>query len=532
MKRVVFYARVSTESNVQLHSLEEQRKFFLKFINENHDYSFVGEYVDEGITGTSMKNRNAFNKMMRDALNHKFDLILVKDISRFSRNTLDTIEQVRLLKANGIDVIFLNDRIDTSQSDGELNLSLLATMAQDESRKNSNRVKWSMTNEMKNGRMYLEHIYGYDIIDGQLIINEEEAKVVKMIYDLYLQGLGLTAISLKLKDLNIKTCRNKDNWALSVISFILSNEKYTGDLATHKRSVDDYLTHLAVNIPKEEQYYFPNHHEAIIDKETFERVQIERKRRSTKKQSPTYNFLTGKLQCGYCGGYLRKNNYHKIYYTCEKHDVFQSCSNNNSLHVTILKKMLWVVLNDVFFDKQNVESKVIDVIKKSSSYNKLHEEKTYYEKRERTLTNKKNDILENLLEDKITLNGYQTSLINIERDLKELTAKLNELEENNKEENVKKTIGRISAIVKDKLEDESLLEDLVVKIVDKIVFRNRNDFDLYVNTNQYKSKTFDKNVYKYITTLDYDFSYLEQKYSLKKYKNLKDTKIRLYVLEG
>lgn len=529
MKKVVFYARVSTDSNVQLHSLEEQRKFFLKFINENKEYDFAGEYVDEGISGTSMNKRDAFNRMIFDGMRNKFDLILVKDISRFSRNTLDTIEQTRMLKAHGIDVIFINDHIDTSKSDGELNLTLLATMAQEESRKISNRVKWAMTNEMKNGRMYLEHIYGYDIIDGQLIINEEEAKFVKMIYDLYLQGLGLTAISLKLKNLNIKTARNKDNWALSVISFILSNEKYTGDLATHKRSVDDYLTHLAVNIPKEEQYYFPDHHEAIIDKETFERVQIERKRRSKKKQPATYNFLTGKLQCGYCGGYLRKNNYHKIYYTCEKHDVFQSCSNNNSLHVTILEKMLWVVLNDVFFDKQKVQSIGIDVIKKSSSYNKLHEEKTYYEKKERTLTNKKNEILENLLEDKITLDVYQSSLINIERDLKEIVFKLNELDKNNKEENV---IGRISAIVKDKLEDESLLEDLVVKVVDKIFFRNRNDFDLYVNTNQYKSKTFDKNVYKYITTLNYDFSYLEQKYSLKKYKNLKDTKIRFYVLEG
>ena len=144
MKKVVFYARVSTDSNVQLHSLEEQRKFFLKFINENKEYDFAGEYVDEGISGTSMNKRDAFNRMIFDGMRNKFDLILVKDISRFSRNTLDTIEQTRMLKAHGIDVIFINDHIDTSKSDGELNLTLLATMAQEESRKTSNRVNWTM----------------------------------------------------------------------------------------------------------------------------------------------------------------------------------------------------------------------------------------------------------------------------------------------------------------------------------------------------------------------------------------------------
>ena len=188
MKRTVFYARVSTDSHVQLHSLSQQREYFMNFIKKNPDYIYYGEYVDEGITGTSMKKRTSFNRMINDALLHKFDLILVKDISRFSRNTLDTIEQTRRLKREGIDVIFINDHIDTSQADSEINLTLIATMAQEESRKISNRVNWSMRNEMKNGVMFIESIYGYDVVDRKLVVNESQAEVVKMIYQLYLDG--------------------------------------------------------------------------------------------------------------------------------------------------------------------------------------------------------------------------------------------------------------------------------------------------------------------------------------------------------
>ncbi len=180
--------------------------------------------------------------MINDALLHKFDLILVKDISRFSRNTLDTIEQTRRLKREGVDVIFINDHIDTSQADSEINLTLIATMAQEESRKISNRVNWSMRNEMKNGVMFIESIYGYDVVDRKLVVNESQAEVVKMIYQLYLDGYGYYRIVMKLKELGIKSPKGKEKWNYDTIRKILLNEKYKGTLVSGKTHVQDFIS--------------------------------------------------------------------------------------------------------------------------------------------------------------------------------------------------------------------------------------------------------------------------------------------------
>ncbi len=531
MKRTVFYARVSTIHDNQLHSLNEQRKYFKNYIHQRDDLEYSGEYYDEGVSGTSLDKRTGFNKMMKDVHNHKFDLILVKDISRFSRNTLDTIEQVRLLKSHGIDVVFVNDHIDTSSSDGELSLTILATMAQEESRKISNRVKWTMTNEMKKGKMYIEHIYGYDVVDGELVVNEKEAQVVRDIFKWYLDGLGLNLISKKLKEMNIKTSRNKDTWALNVISYILANEKYIGDLATHKVSVDDYLTHKASKVDKDEQYYFYNHHEPIIDRETFNKAQKEKKRRRKKQKDKKYNFLSGKLECGFCYGYMRKESGQRknLYYTCYNHSVFKHCSNNHTLNADVLKNMLRTVLGDFFYDKDTVQSKVIKAIKKSSTYSSFHKEQVYYEKRLKTISNSKNEILQKLLENKINVEDYQKKIHDYEKETEQINIRLEILSKQNQKDNYLKSINGITNIVKKKLEDDLFLESIISQFIDKIVFRNRNDFDLYINTSQYKTKEFDKNLYRYIVNLNYDFSYLESKYS--RYKNYSDTNIGLYVME-
>ncbi|MGN1182075.1 MAG: recombinase family protein, partial [Faecalibacillus sp.] len=481
MKRVVFYARVSTDHNEQLHSLSEQRKYFMRYINQKVDYQFVGEYVDEGISGTFMKNRISFNKMIYDAMQHKFDLILVKDISRFARNTLDTIEQTRKLKQNGIDVIFINDQIDTSQNDGELNLTLLASAAQDESRKISNRINWTIQNELKKGVMYLTSIYGYDIVDRQLYINEKEAEIVRRIYDLYLSGLGIKSISDKLYEMNIQPPKGGKRWNNKTISTILTNEKYMGTLVSGKTHVNNYLTHEREKIPKDRQYFFNNHHEAIITEDIFNKVQEEKSRRNKgriyKKEK---SLFSGKIQCFYCGNSYVIESRKKEYYYCLDYRLNRECQNSNSVYIETLKKMLYVILQDVCFNKEKVENMIIQSIKKNHAIIQLNQEKTKMEKRVDSLNKKKEEYLEKLLNDEITVDKYQSLLKHIENEIVNYQMRLQEIYDNDTECQFNKSLMYISQRIKSMLNDDQFYNKLIEKLVDKIIFRNRNDFDLYI----------------------------------------------------
>ena len=530
MKKVVFYARVSTDSNVQLHSLEEQRKFFLKFINENKEYDFAGEYVDEGISGTSMNKRDAFNRMIFDGMRNKFDLILVKDISRFSRNTLDTIEQTRMLKAHGIDVIFINDHIDTRKSDGELNLTLLATMAQEESRKTSNRVNWTMQSEIKKGVMYLTSLYGYEIIDRQLYINEDEAKVVRFIFELYLNSYGLRRISNKLFELKIKSPKGKERWDIHTISRILSNEKYMGTLISGKTHVEDYLTHKAINVPKEKQYVFENHHDAIVSKENFYKVQDEMKRRRTYTERHP-DVFGGKIQCGCCGTFYSRESSKKLHYYCNNMQLNHGCHNHNSVYVPQMRLIIKTVLMD-FFDKDKVHNKVIQSIKQSQANNRFHDEEIYCEKNKNRLNQKKIENLERFLSEEILLDEYQQIEKEINKELQTIIQKLEKLSLQNKEKTYLTALDELNIEISSILKNDSLYEQLIRTHIDKIIFRNRNDFDIYMNTSSFKLKSFSKEKYEFITTLNYDFSRFQIDVSPYKYKNFKVSTIKLYVLGG
>lgn len=530
MKRVVFYARVSTDHNEQLHSLSEQRKYFMKYINQKREYQFVGEYVDEGITGTFMKNRISFNRMIHDAMRHKFDLILVKDISRFARNTLDTIEQTRKLKRNGIDVIFINDQIDTSRNDGELNLTLLASAAQDESRKISNRVNWTMQHELKNGVMYLTSIYGYDVVDRQLYINEKEAKIVRMIYDLYLSGLGIKSISDKLYEMNIQPPKGGKRWNNKTISRILTNEKYMGTLVSGKTHVSNYLTHEREKIPKEKQYVFHNHHEAIIAKDIFDKVQEEKlKRNKGRVYEKQKLLLSGKIQCFYCGNSYILESANKKHYYCLDYHLNRECQNSHSVHIEILKKMLYVILQDICFNKEKVENMIIRSIKKNHAIIQLNQEKNKLEKQINLLNKKKEEHLEKLLNDEISVDKYQNLLKNIENEITNHQIRLQDIYDNDTESQLNRSLTHISKRIKSILNDDQFYDKLIDMFVDKIIFKNRNNFDLYMNTSSYQYKIFNKKNYTFITTLEYDFSNLQMKSSSKKYQNLNETKINLFI---
>ena len=307
--RVAAYCRVSTDREDQAHSLHSQQTYFRAYIEHHDDWALAQVYADEGISGTSTRRREAFNRMVRDADAGKFDLILTKEVSRFARNTVDTLEYTRHLKQNGIGIIFINDNIDTRDNDGELRLTIMASMAQEESRKTSERVKWGQRRRMEAGVVFgNDSTYGFETRGGRLFVRPEEAEVVRHIYHKYLhEGKGTHVIARELYEEGIPPPQAATGkWSCVMVRRILRNEKYVGDLLQKKFVTTDFLTHRKVeNRGLEEQVYLRDHHAAVVDRPTWEAVQAElARRRAAQKDGTKYSgryWCSGKIRCGACG---------------------------------------------------------------------------------------------------------------------------------------------------------------------------------------------------------------------------------------
>lgn len=307
MIQVASYCRVSTDKDDQANSFEAQQRYFKEYIDRQPDWELYAVYADEGITGTSTKKRAAFNRMINDAHMGKFKLIITKEVSRFSRNILDTIAYTRELKQLGVGVLFMNDGISTLEPDAELRLSIMGSIAQEESRKTSSRVKWGQTRQMERGVVFGRSLLGYDVKDGCMTVNPEGAAIVRLIFQKYgIEKKGTSIIARELREAGYKTCRGNSKWSNSYILKILKNEKYVGDLVQKKTITPDYLTHAKkYNKGEEELVVIENHHEPIIDRELWNLVQLELKKRNRHGtqgagHSNRYVF-SGKIKCGECG---------------------------------------------------------------------------------------------------------------------------------------------------------------------------------------------------------------------------------------
>ena len=241
--KMAAYCRVSTDQGEQLLSYENQVNYYTNYISENPLYEYAGTYADEGISGTSTKKREQFNQMITEAKQGKFDLLITKEISRFARNTLDSIYYTRELRKVGVGVLFLNDGINTLEGDAELRLSIMASIAQEESRKTSERVKWGQKRRMEEGVVFGRSMLGYDVKNGKMYVNEEGAEVVrKIFYKFVLERKSTHTIAKELLEEGIYPMRSK-KWRNTVILRILQNEKYCGDLVQKKTFTPDYLSH-------------------------------------------------------------------------------------------------------------------------------------------------------------------------------------------------------------------------------------------------------------------------------------------------
>lgn len=311
-KKVAAYARVSMESERLQHSLSAQVSYYSGLIQQNPAWEYAGVYADDGITGTKTNDRTEFNRMLADCEAGKIDIILTKSISRFARNTVDLLETVRHLKELGISVQFEKERIDSLSEDGELMLTLLASFAQEEIRSLSDNVKWGTRKRFEkgipNGRF---QIFGYRWDGDHLVIHEEEAKIVRLIYDDFLSGLSAETTEKKLAEMGIKSYKGQ-HFGNTAIRQILGNITYTGNLLFQKEYVVDPISKKTrKNRGELPQYFVENTHEAIISMETYQAVQAEKARRRElgvfANWSINTSCFTSKIKCGHCGASYVRN---------------------------------------------------------------------------------------------------------------------------------------------------------------------------------------------------------------------------------
>ncbi|HWQ75629.1 MAG TPA: recombinase family protein [Syntrophomonas sp.] len=334
--RVAAYCRVSTSSDEQLSSYQAQLEYYLEKVKSNPQWALTAIYADQGVTGTSTKHRKRFIRMIKDCEKGKIDLIITKSVSRFSRNTLDGLEYIRKLKSIGVGVYFEKENINTLIMDNEMILTFMMTAAQAESESMSGNVKWGHRKNFKDGKVYYHYnnFLGYrEGEDGKPEIASEEAEIIKRIFTRYLQGQSVAKIITELEADGIKTVRGNTKWSDGVIRNMLTNEKYMGDALLQKTFVSDIFTRRSEkNMGQLPKYYVQECHPAIIDSETFQRVQEEMARRSSlprksnhgKTQLSKYSSkyaLSERLVCGTCGAFYRRvtwtrSNEKKIVWRC------------------------------------------------------------------------------------------------------------------------------------------------------------------------------------------------------------------------
>ena len=389
---IAAYCRVSTDKEDQLNSLEVQKKFFTEYTEKN-GHNLVRLYADEGISGTKTKNRKQFLQLMKDAEHGMFDMVVVKDISRFARNTVDLLQNIRKLKSLNINTIFITANME-SMGDSEFVLTIFGALAQEESANMSKRVKFGKKENAKRGRVP-NIVYGYDKTIGDyfnLSINAEEAKVVRQIFDWYTKdGYGAAKISNMLNARGLKTKRNC-NWSQNAICRILTNELYIGRIINGKQEVSDFLTGVRANKDEDDWLVTEREDLRLISSEQFEEAQKTLKSRhaafniSHERQSNKHLFST-LIKCKECGWSFRrmvktyKNTY--VRWVCSGHNGkgADSCSNAITIDEEELIQVLEEYFKEILKDKKNIISHVV------SEFTKIYKAKEDNETYEKDLNN-------------------------------------------------------------------------------------------------------------------------------------------------
>ena len=507
MIKVASYCRVSTDRDDQANSFESQQRYFKEYIDRQPDWELYQVYADEGITGTSTKKRAAFNQMIADARLGKFQLILTKEVSRFSRNILDTITYTRELKVLGVGVLFMNDGISTLEPDAELRLSIMGSIAQEESRKTSSRVKWGQTRRMEQGVVFGRSLLGYNVKEGRLTVDPDGAEIVRLIFYKYgVEKKGTTVIARELREEGCRTHTGNVKWSAGHIVKILKNEKYVGDLVQKKTITPDYLSHAKkYNHGEEELVIIRDHHEPIIDRELWDTVQRELKKRNRNGElgaghSNRYVF-SGKIKCGECGAsFVSRKKSHKdgsLYrrwscYTATSEGLKRRDAQGNEvgcdigrllreeLALDILRQSLAVLRMDREGIIQNVTSLALEAIQMSEAGNYDRAEELEYEISQ--LNRKKADVLDAFFSRQITKDEMQLVNQRYDKELEALQKRLEAAQDRGsityETEQLRDDIGRqVSDIVNGRADSEVLYKN----VLDHMVVHKDRKVEVYLN---------------------------------------------------
>lgn len=494
--RVTYYARVSSESDEQLNSLGNQITYYEDLIKRNQNWTFIPGYIDEGISGISTKKRENFNRMIDDAAEDLFDLVITKEISRFARNTLDSIQFTRQLLSHGVGVFFQNDNINTFDEDSELRLSIMSSIAQDELRKLSSRVKFGHQQAIKDGVVLgNSRIFGYVKDNGRLVIDEEQAVMVRELFELYASNqYSMKQIELIFWD---KGYRNYNGKKIShtTMSSMISNPKYKGYYVGNKVKVVDMFTKKQKNLPPEEWVMFKDESgeivPAIVSEELWESANVVLRRRSNDVKNRQgicnhANLLTGKLVCTCCGtAYYRKESTDKFgnknsRWVCSGKikNGTHSCD-SFSIYEEELKPLLLELVLDTKTGTEALVEAYTQMFRSTHSQSNLSKQIDAAQQRRDVIMKKKSKLLEYNVTGKLSDTDFIQMNQQCADEIAQIDAQLQELEQQeNSQDEFRKQIDAIKSAmraVEQAAATGAITKDFIDEYIDKIYITPEND---------------------------------------------------------
>ena len=490
--RVVYYARVSTDKDAQLNSLDNQIFYFDDFIKKQNNWTFVDGYVDEGISGKSAENRESFMRMIRDAKSGKFDFIITKEISRFSRNTLDSIMYTRRLLDCGVGVYFQSDNICTLMPDSELRLTIMASIAQEEVRKLSERLRFGYKRSIEKGRVLgQDNMLGYHKKDGKLTINEEEAVMIRRLFEVYNEGkIGLRGIARQLEKEGFISPNTEKMYGYSTLQNIITNPKYKGYYCSRKTMSVDFRDNKQRRMPEDEWIVRKDGNiPAIVSGEAWDKANFIYKQRGEKMKETGGSFsarypLSGKLICGEHG-----ESYHRHVYKSKKRGEQEvwNCKlyrlkgkaagcDSPTIYTGEISKILYEIYGDIYKNRDNVIEQLMDAYSKSGGGRDFARDIAGAEKEIAAISARKDTLLDFAVNGAISKDEFkkrndrmnaeiekQAAVINGAKNAMELTAHL------------KREAGALRDSIGDIYDNpDSLVEGLTPAFLDKIIVRKIN----------------------------------------------------------
>ena len=483
--RVAAYCRVSTDDDEQLGSFESQKLYYEQKIASNKDWVNAGIFADEAVTGTKTDKRSGFQDMIAHCHNGEIDMILTKSISRFARNTVDTLNYVRMLRDRNIAIFFEKENINTLDMNGELLLTIMSSLAQQEVESLSQNVKMGLQMKMKRGELIgFNGCYGYDYHteDKSITVNEEEAEIVRMIYDMYLEGYGTTTIAKRLMELGIKNKKGEVSWHTHGVMGMIKNEKYKGDILLGKTFTTDPISKRRLaNMGEENQYYLRDHHEPIVSREIWDKAEEIRMKRSRNKVVETtgnrerytrqYSF-SSMCECAYCGHKLTRrtrhsrSDYEKPVWQCMNatKNGIANCPNCKAVDEAILEGAFLDAFGLLAGNFDDVLDVVLSYVAESADSDENMRKKQQIDKDISSLESKKSRMTDMLIDGTISKEVYEGKMVDFTRKLHKLSERKALLEDSIC---TQKDINRRMSELRDTLEKEQVLDEF-----DRVVFES------------------------------------------------------------